>query len=50
MAPSVAEIGSVMTHVMSIRLAVPQFTPFTRCDAPTPRIDEEMTWVVLTGK
>ena len=49
MAPSVPAIGRVMTHVISIRLAVPQFTPFTRWEAPTPRMEDEMTCVVLTG-
>ena len=46
----VAEMGRVMTQVISIRFAVPQFTPFTRWEAPTPKMDEEMTCVVLTGK
>lgn len=39
-----------MTQVINILWAVPHFTPFTRCDAPTPKIEEEMTCVVLTGK
>lgn len=38
-----AEIGNVITHVMSILCAVPHLTPFNRCDEPTPRIEEEIT-------
>src|SRR5690625_2488458 len=32
-----------------MRLATPQFTPFTLCDDPTPRMAEDITCVVLTG-
>src|SRR5699024_3877586 len=45
-----ADIGIVMIHVTTIRLAVPHFTPLKRCDEPTPRMEDEITCVVLTGK
>ena len=44
-----AEIGKVMNQVINMFLAVPHFTPLIRWAEPTPRMDEEMTWVVLTG-
>src|SRR5699024_12741593 len=40
----------VITHVTIIRCAVSHFTPRTLCDVPTPKIEEEITCVVLTGK
>ena len=45
-----AVIGRVMTQVISIRWAVSHLTPFRRCAEPTPKIPEEITCVVLTGK
>ena len=45
-----AEIGKVITQVIIILCAVPHLTPFKRCAEPTPRIEEEITCVVLTGK
>ncbi len=45
-----AEIGIVINQVNIILRAVPQFTPFTRCAAPTPIIADEITCVVETGK
>ncbi len=50
MAEIVAEIGMVMSQVMTILLAVPQLTSLTCCADPTPMMDDEMTCVVLTGK
>ena len=49
-AANAADIGIVITHVISIVLPVPHFTPLSRCEAPTPIMEEEMTCVVLTGK
>ena len=48
-AAKAAEIGNVINHVTSMLFAVVHFTPLIRCAEPTPRIEEEMTWVVLTG-
>lgn len=45
-----AEIGIVMTHVVTILRAIPHLTPLTRCAVPTPMMDEEITCVVETGK
>ena len=45
----VADIGNVITHVTTMRCAVPHLTPFKRWAEPTPSIDEEITCVVLTG-
>jgi hypothetical protein len=36
-----ADIGSVITQVVTILIATPQFTPRIRLDAPTPKMDEE---------
>lgn len=44
-----ADIGSVITQVVTILIATPQFTPRIRLDAPTPKIDDEDTCVVDTG-
>jgi len=45
-----AEIGIVITQVVTILRAMPHFTPFTRCAVPTPIIEDEITCVVDTGK
>lgn len=45
-----AEIGNVITQVTNMRCAVVHFTPFSLCEDPTPRIDEDTTCVVDTGK
>lgn len=39
-----------MNQVMTIRLAIPQLTPFNRLAAPTPMIADDMTCVELTGR
>lgn len=39
----------VKTQAMMILPATPQRTADRRFDEPTPRIEEEMTWVVLIG-
>ena len=44
-----ADIGSVITHVVTILIATPQFTPLNRLDDPTPKMADEETWVVDTG-
>ena len=40
-----AEIGKVMTQVITILPATPQFTPRNRLAEPTPKIEHEATWV-----
>lgn len=44
-----AAAGIVMNQPMTMFLATPQRTAFTRFVAPTPMIAEVMTWVVETG-
>ncbi len=46
---SIAELGIVTTHVLTISFAVFQRTDFGRSEAPTPIIEELTTWVVETG-
>ena len=41
--------GIVVNHAVTMALAVLHFTPFIRFAAPTPIIEEDITWVVLTG-
>ncbi len=45
-----AVIGNVITHVTIIRFAVFQCTPLIRLAEPTPKIDEDTTCVVESGK
>lgn len=45
-----AEIGNVITQVVTILIATPQFTPRNRFEAPTPKMEEEDTCVVDTGR
>lgn len=45
-----AEIGKVINHVMIILWAVSHLTPRIRWAEPTPKMADEITWVVLTGK
>src|SRR5699024_12688630 len=47
---NIVRIGMDITHVITIFCSVPFFTPRTLCDVTTPKIEEEMTCVVLTGK
>src|SRR5579884_2026329 len=47
--PRTMHEGIVTTHATTIRPAIPQRTADNRLVAPTPRIAEEMTWVVETG-
>ena len=49
-AANTAEIGNVITQVINIRCAVLHLTPFARLEAPTPKIDEDTTCVVESGK
>lgn len=44
-----ADIGSVITQVVTILMATPQFTPRIRFEAPTPNMADEDTCVVDTG-
>src|SRR5699024_656564 len=39
-----------MTHVIIMRCAVFHFTPLIRFEEPTPKIDEDTTCVVDSGK
>lgn len=43
MPANVAEIGNVITQVISILCAVPHFTPLSLWAEPTPRMEEEIT-------
>src|SRR6266487_5949909 len=47
--PSTIHAGIVTTHATTMRPAIPQRTADNLLVAPTPRIAEEMTWVVETG-
>src|SRR5881398_3064882 len=47
--PNAMHAGIVTTHAVTIRPAIPQRTADNLLVAPTPRIAEEMTWVVETG-
>ena len=47
--PMMALIGIVRTHAMTMLRATPHFTVLVPIVVPTPMIDEQMTWVVLTG-
>lgn len=49
-APSTREIGIVITHAMRIRPATDHFTAEKRFALPTPRIEDVIVCVVLTGK
>ena len=44
-----AVAGIVRTQAVTISLPTPQRTLFIRSAAPTPKMDELTTWVVLTG-
>ena len=44
------DTGKVIIQVIIILCAVVHLTPLTRCDEPTPKIDEDTTCVVDTGK
>ena len=48
-AETTALMGMVKTQAVTMERAVPQRTAFTRLAVPTPIIEEETTWVVLTG-
>ena len=43
-------MGIVMNHVKTIFPATSHLTSRNRLEAPTPKIPEVTTWVVLTGK
>ena len=47
--PINALIGMVRIHAMIMLRATPHFTCLSPMVVPTPMIDEQMTWVVLTG-
>src|SRR5438045_9770123 len=47
--PRAMHAGMVTTHATTMCPAIPQRTADKRLVAPTPRIAEEMTWVVETG-
>ena len=49
MAARIIVTGIVMIHDIIIRPATPHFTAENRFALPTPRIDDVMTCVVLTG-
>ena len=42
--------GMVMTQAMTICWATPQRTALTRLAVPTPMMEPDTTWVVLTGR
>ena len=47
--PRAVHAGRVTTHATMMCPAIPQRTADKRLVAPTPRMAEEMTWVVETG-
>ena len=47
--PSRALIGIVRIQTQTMFRAIPHRTALSLFVAPTPMIDEQMTWVVLTG-
>ena len=42
-------MGIVRSHAMTMLLATFHFTVLAPMVVPTPMMDEQMTWVVLTG-
>lgn len=48
-APSSIVAGIVINQVTIISLAVDHRTAEKRLEEPTPMMEEEITWVVLTG-
>ncbi len=47
--PMIALIGMVRIHAHMILRATPHFTVLAPIVVPTPMMDEQITWVVLTG-
>ena len=48
-APSNPQIGNVRIHAYTVPLATPHRTAERRMVEPIPRMQDVMTWVVLTG-